>query len=129
LPDFSWQEFSAPVGKAATGHFTDEMIGSAATGRNTKRALAQEQKDDWPAKLDVGLKRSDRAKRNPVSWLIETAAILYFHQPKSFGREHEEAARPKPGRAACIRSKRMKGERSAMAVWSESDMKRRARQN
>jgi len=40
LLNFSSQEFSATVGKAATGHFIDEIIRSAATGENAQRALA-----------------------------------------------------------------------------------------
>ena len=93
------------------------------------RGLRQEQKDEVRTKRDGGAGRSDRKRRNETETALETSRTqrLFELTNKNLSDEkHGGAARPEPGRAACIRSKRMLGVRGAMAVWSAATgMKKR----
>src|SRR5215471_132423 len=82
-------------------------VWSEATGMK-KRGLHQEQKDEVRAMLDGGVERSDCSFSPAKIFASKTVSAA----------KHEPAARPWPGRAACIRSRRLKGERRSMAVWS-----------
>jgi len=66
LLDFSSQEFSAAVGKAATGHFIDEIIEAQQQPKTQSmkqpRGLRQEQKEEGRGTLDGVEERRDKMK-------------------------------------------------------------------